>query len=162
MILTTHGIVGAACGAFIGNTYVALPVAFASHFILDAIPHWDYPLSSRMVAWDGAPAHTLATLIRSRAFWFDCLKIGADIAIGLGLVAYLSGGDSVVIACAAAAMAPDFLQFAHSRFPKSVLSYLQRFHMWIHARRRITHPVIGPLIQVLIVAGVIMFCASNI
>jgi hypothetical protein len=62
-----------------------VPAAFISHFVLDAVPHWDYPLSSRMVAWDGAPAHTVSELIRSRGFWTDCLKIGTDVAGGLGL-----------------------------------------------------------------------------
>jgi hypothetical protein len=155
MILITHAVVGAACGALLGEGYSAVPAAFVSHFVLDAIPHWDYPLSSRMVAWDGAPAHTVSELIRSSGFWIDCLKIGADVVGGLGLVAYLTNGDALLLTCAAAAMFPDFLQFAHARFPESILSHLQRFHMWIHAQKRITNVIVGPALQIALIAVVI-------
>jgi len=45
MILTTHAIVGAALASFLSSHPAAAFVAgFASHFVLDAIPHVDYPI----------------------------------------------------------------------------------------------------------------------
>jgi hypothetical protein len=44
MILTTHAVVGAALASFVPeHPAVAFVVGFGSHFILDAIPHVDYP-----------------------------------------------------------------------------------------------------------------------
>lgn len=39
---TAHTLVAGAIAAKIGNPALALPLSFASHFILDSIPHWDF------------------------------------------------------------------------------------------------------------------------
>src|SRR5260370_21690372 len=53
MILTTHAIVGGALASlFPSHPIVAVAAGFASHFAIDAIPHWDYPPRSIMVAQD--------------------------------------------------------------------------------------------------------------
>ena len=50
MILSTHAVVGAALASFVpSHPLAALVIGFASHFALDAIPHWDYPIKSRSV-----------------------------------------------------------------------------------------------------------------
>ena len=51
MILTTHAIVGGALASlFPTHPITAIAAGFASHFVIDAIPHWDYPLQSISVA----------------------------------------------------------------------------------------------------------------
>ncbi len=42
MTATAHALVSAAIVAAIPNPAIALPLVFASHFIMDAIPHWDF------------------------------------------------------------------------------------------------------------------------
>ena len=37
-----HAITGATVAAAINRPWVALPAAFASHFIVDMLPHWDH------------------------------------------------------------------------------------------------------------------------
>jgi hypothetical protein len=50
MVLSTHAIVGAAISSFItSQPAAAFVLGFASHFALDAIPHWDYPIKSSSV-----------------------------------------------------------------------------------------------------------------
>jgi hypothetical protein len=50
LTLTTHAIVGAAIASVIpAHPFFAIAAAFASHFLLDAIPHWDYPIRSDSV-----------------------------------------------------------------------------------------------------------------
>jgi hypothetical protein len=50
MILTTHAVVGAALASFVpSHPATAFVLGFASHFVLDAIPHVDYPIKSRSV-----------------------------------------------------------------------------------------------------------------
>jgi hypothetical protein len=41
MTSTTHALIGTVIAARIGNPALAIPIALASHFIVDAIPHWD-------------------------------------------------------------------------------------------------------------------------
>lgn len=41
MLETPHVIVGAAIATKVGNPYLAIPLAFMSHFVLDRIPHWN-------------------------------------------------------------------------------------------------------------------------
>lgn len=41
MIELPHTVVGAAIAVKIGNPALALPLALASHFLLDPIPHWN-------------------------------------------------------------------------------------------------------------------------
>lgn len=41
MTATNHAITGAVIGLLVQDPYVALPAAFVSHFVCDAIPHFD-------------------------------------------------------------------------------------------------------------------------
>jgi hypothetical protein len=41
MLLTPHVAAGLAIGAAVPDPRVAVPLAFVSHFVLDAVPHWD-------------------------------------------------------------------------------------------------------------------------
>ena len=42
MTATAHALVSAAIVAAIPNPEISLPLVFASHFIMDAVPHWDF------------------------------------------------------------------------------------------------------------------------
>jgi hypothetical protein len=41
MTATGHALIGTVIAAKIGNPALAIPIALASHFAADAIPHWD-------------------------------------------------------------------------------------------------------------------------
>ena len=41
MTATSHAIIGTVIAAKIGNPALAIPIALATHFIADLIPHWD-------------------------------------------------------------------------------------------------------------------------
>ena len=41
MTATAHALVGAVIAAKVGNPALAIPIALASHVVMDAIPHWD-------------------------------------------------------------------------------------------------------------------------
>ncbi len=41
MLETPHVAVGAAIASKIPNPLIAIPLSFASHFVLDAVPHWN-------------------------------------------------------------------------------------------------------------------------
>jgi type IV secretory pathway TrbD component len=137
MILSTHAIVGGAIASLIPGHPVLVAVAgFASHFAIDAIPHWDYPLRSISVGKNADNRR----LQLSRGALADLLLIGTDAGIGFGLSIWLFATPATVwTIClgAIAAMLPDPLQFVHSLYPYGPLDTLQRFHEWIHTKRKL-------------------------
>ncbi len=46
MLETPHVIVGAAIATRVANPVLALPLAFASHFLLEKVPHWNPHLNT--------------------------------------------------------------------------------------------------------------------
>jgi len=49
MTLAAHSIVGGATVSLMPtHPVLGLCLAFARHFVLDAMPHWDYPMRSAM------------------------------------------------------------------------------------------------------------------
>ena len=105
MTLTPHAIVGAAIASTIPDQpLLGFSLAFLSHFVLDAIPHWDYKLSS--MTEDKANKINNNMKI-GRDFYFDLLKIGPDFSLGL-ILAYLLFANLVG---ALGAVFPDLLQF---------------------------------------------------
>src|ERR1700758_4501628 len=105
MILSTHAMVGGAIASlFPSDPILAVAAGFASHFVIDAIPHWDYPLRSISVG-KGADNRRL-----NRAVIIDLICIGIDACAGLALAIWLFRTCTsawVVSLGAIAAMAPD-------------------------------------------------------
>jgi hypothetical protein len=157
--LTTHAIVGAALASFLTSSPLAAAVAaFASHFALDAIPHWDYPIRSAAVQ----PNNTSA-MRYDRALTRDVAVIGLDALLGtvIGLALFASPSTFwIVLLGAAMAILPDPLQFLYGRFPGEPLRSLQRFHVWIHTKQRLEgRPVFGLTTQL---AFVLLFVAFSL
>ena len=140
MILSTHALVGAA----LANMFPAYPGAafaagFASHFVLDAIPHADYPIrSASLDPKIGAP------LRFDRALLQDAGTIGADGLLGLLLAFFLFASAEnqwAILLGAFGAMLPDAIQFLHARFPREPLRTLQRLHRWAHTKTELKERV---------------------
>ena len=83
MTLTTHGIVGAAAArAFGWHPLAAFLAAMASHYLLDAIPHWHYHLRSER----RDPSNYLNNdIVVDKSFAFDFLKLAFDGCLGFFL-----------------------------------------------------------------------------
>jgi hypothetical protein len=154
--LTAHGIVGGAIVSLMpAHPILGLCLAFSSHYLLDAIPHWDYPIRSAFV-----DPKIGARMRYDRALSADAITIGTDGIPGVALpVALFAPRESfVLVACGAcAAILPDFLQFGHARFPHQPLAGLQRLHQWAHTSRSLTkQPVLGIVSQVAFVAAFVV------
>jgi len=86
MILSTHAIVGGAIASlFPSHPFLVAVAGFASHFAIDAIPHWDYPLRSVALgkSADNRRLKLNATLFR------DVALVGLDACTGLALALLL-------------------------------------------------------------------------
>jgi hypothetical protein len=140
MILSTHAVVGAALASLMpSHPVAAFVVGFASHFVIDAIPHWDYPVRSISFGV-GARNNVRMTAARIR----DLAVIGFDGLAGLVLAIAIFGTEAnlvAVLAGAVGAMLPDPLKFADSLYPSAPLTTLDRFHTWIHSNRKLDWPL---------------------
>ena len=137
MILSTHAVVGGAVASlFPSHPVLVAALGFASHFAIDAIPHWDYPLQSISVRPD---ANNRALKMNRRLFR-DLVLIGFDACAGIALTFLFFASPSTigVIALGAfAGMLPDALQVVYSLYPREPLETLQLFHRWIHTKRHL-------------------------
>jgi hypothetical protein len=134
------------------HPYLVIAAAFTSHFLLDAIPHWDFPLRS-----DSVNPKVAAAMKYDRALLADMLMIGTDALLGMAVALFLlatPGNYFLVLSAASAAILPDALQFAYIRFPREPLVSLQRFHTWMHASQSLSgRPILGLSAQI----GLVLF-----
>ncbi len=154
MILATHGVIGALLGQVVStNPGAAFGLGFLSHFVLDALPHWDYQLASEVKN----ETDPLYKEFRGGAvFYRDLVKITADALIGLVLVlvaiGFLQFDPVLALAGFVGALVPDFLQFAYAKLRWRLLRWLQHFHQTVHTNWRLKErPVIGAGLQIILV-----------
>jgi hypothetical protein len=155
LTLTAHGVVGGAIVSLI-PTYpvLGLCLAFASHYLLDAIPHLDYPIRSASLIPKSAAPMKFDTALMA-----DAITIGADAALGVALALLLfaaRGSVALVVWGALAAILPDVLQFAYTRFPHEPLASLQSFHRWAHISKGMKQPILGIVSQVIFLVVIVV------
>jgi len=158
LTLTTHAIVGGAIASLMpAHPWLGLSLAFASHFLLDALPHWDYPIRSSSINPDIA-----ARMKYDGALIADLLTIGFDAALGIVVAVTLFKAQTptsylLALGGACAGIFPDALQFAYMPFPHQPLTSIQRFHEWIHTTHRMSkRPLLGITSQIALVVAFIL------
>ena len=106
MILTPHFLVGAALATKIQPLALAVILAICSHYILDAVPHWDY-----------------STLYIRKKQWKKSLpvflKIALDFSLGLLIISLLAKNWFLIIVGGFFAVLPDAVTFITIILPKS-------------------------------------------
>lgn len=140
MTLTTHAVVGASIAALIpSQPALGFTLGFVSHFLLDAIPHWDYHLKA---ANENKENRLDSTLVFTKDTIIDLVKIGTDGFLGLALpfLFYMPQTWPLALALVCGAiggMLPDGLQFVYYQVRREPVTTLQRFHQYIHAELRL-------------------------
>lgn len=159
MTLTTHALIGVSTASFFPKyPLLAFGAAFLSHFIIDAIPHWDYPIKSLQQNMDN-PLES--KIISNSAFVTDLIRIGFDFLLGITLSFLIFRPENpllgqTVFMGAIGGILPDPLQFLYWKIKKEPLISLQRFHIWIHAKTDLKDkPIKGIIFQIVLVAVVI-------
>jgi len=143
MILTSHIIVGGLLagqlstygGSITGmaNYFFQAAISLASHYLLDMVPHWEYPIGEfKRISETHEPQ------LAKKAFWFDLAKVGADALIGFSIL-FLSGyfleiGWKSLIIGGIFGILPDSLSFLSWFSPSSVLQTHNKFHQSIHTK----------------------------
>lgn len=152
MVLSPHSILGAIIATEVSRStnqaVLGIILAFFSHFLLDAIPHWDYLISSlKKVSF-----FPLGKLIKTTEFWRDVLFVALDLIICFSIIAVFwkqSQYFIVAINGAFAAILPDLFQFLYWFFPSSfLLQKFKKFHHQFHASKKPKNKLLGILWQV--------------
>lgn len=139
MTLTTHALVGAAAASlFPEHPYLAFAAGFASHFAIDALPHYDYDEYLRSFKRDLiSRLHT--DMVLGKYFLRDLAIIGGDALLGFvltfGAAKLLGISPELALVGAGAGLYPDLLQFVYYKIRTThfgpALQYLQSFHIWV-------------------------------
>lgn len=134
MILTTHIITGGILGGISPNLWLAAILGLASHYLLDAIPHWDYL----------SPEFKKATnlnkkFFKEKAFWQDFIKITIDIFVGLLILTLLGRLKDLNFQKALIgsffAILPDPIQFLSWTFGWRFLKYSDKLQVLAHSKK---------------------------
>jgi hypothetical protein len=120
----SHAATGALVAVAIHNPWIGLPAAFASHFVLDAIPHWDVFPNNFMLR-----RAALAVDITLTLWMLIILALSVDaprkLVIGGGVLGVLP--DLM--------WAPYFITGKMSKTDKKTPLHLaRRFHFWIQIK----------------------------
>lgn len=159
MILATHAVVGvAAAELFPSNPIAAFIAAFLSHFLLDAIPHWNYKIK----AHQENPENPLnGKVVFGKTLVFDLIKVFVDLSAGVALsfLFFYNGtyqSETIVVLGVFGGVLPDALQFLYWILKIEPLKTLQRFNLWIHHLTKLEVPmVLGIFFQIVIAAIVV-------
>ncbi len=139
MILSTHFITGAALASFSDSVVILFCSALILHFVLDAIPHWEYldefdEIKQKwpLVAIDILLGPSLILFSIVGLYGFDWLKIWPFL---------FSGAVSVL---------PDGLSFLHFMLPQNrLLEKVFVFHEFVHNKKNLSFKQ-GFLFQIVI------------
>lgn len=156
MTLTTHIIIAAAVAKPLLNVHPAFAflAALASHYLSDAIPHWDYkPFPEKSDEWEAGVGQIK---LNDPAYLRGFLRITVDFFIGSLLLFLIlrPDGSQEFLSMAAAILGgvlPDFLQGLYGTRYFEFLRPIQRFHDKIHSKIKLgPYPLIGAPFQIII------------
>lgn len=139
MLETPHVALGIAIAVAVPNPLISIPLAFASHFILDMTPHWNPHLNTETKKYGYLTNKTL-------------LIIGLDLACAVVLTAFASKGNINILLASFASILPDIVEG-----PYFLLGWKNEFvKKWISFQKSIQSDANiywGLLTQILVILG---------
>lgn len=145
MTATGHAIIGTVIAAKVGNPVLAIPIALASHFIADALPHWDTGTNKKEKT--------------KRAFFLESL---ADVLIGFVLswllIVWVFPSTNISYAFLIIVMAqlPDWLTAPYMFFGMNFFPFSNIYHFQKKFDNRMDMPW-GVINQVAAVLAIVVF-----
>lgn len=122
MILLAHILFGAAIGSLVKNIPLAIVLAFLSHYLLDLLPHIDYPIKNiEKKQWRKALP--------------DILKLALDFCSGIFLILIFSKNQPIIYICALLAILPDGFTALNYLVPNKISKIHNKLHQKIHFLR---------------------------
>lgn len=132
MTAVNHALTGAVIAVAVHRPLLAIPLAFVSHFALDALPHFGIPIEGKNAA---------DAMTRNRSpFYRSILRLDLFLTIALliilGIILHGQALVYLVLTCSIVAVSPDFVWlYLYLKQMKAgkLLPYgwFSRFHKWI-------------------------------
>ena len=150
MLETPHVAIAAAIATKIPNPFIAIPLAFASHFVLDAVPHWNPHIVTETKEF-GHPTKKSTTII----------VVDSTLALVLGsFIAYQAlpntGHALTILAASLVSVLPDLIEAPYF-FLKTRVKLLGgwvNFHRSLQAH---AYPFWGILTQLAPIVAVLLW-----
>jgi len=115
MILLVHAIFGAAVGSLSNNIFLAIILAFSSHYFLDFLPHVEYTIKNiELKKWQKTMPNFLV--------------VALDLLLGILLILFFSKNQILSYVYAFFALLPDGLSFLQFLIKNKALTDHSRFH----------------------------------
>lgn len=153
MLELPHTVVGAAIAIKVGNPALALPLALASHFVVDMLPHWNPHLNTEL------KEHGRVT---NRSTAFVAIDVVASLFAGFGLASTVLPNMThfwVVILGAFMAVLPDVVEapyfFLRVRYP-----FIEKFLAFQKSIQSEAPPIIGIATQIVLVVAALWWVLS--
>jgi hypothetical protein len=140
MILTPHMLLGAAIASKIGYAPLAIILAFLSHYLLDILPHIEYPIKNiQNKQWTKSLP--------------DFIRVFLDFFAGLLIIYFFSGWQIIIFTGALFSILPDAFNFLNLVFQNKLLKTHNNFHEKIHFLKNKKISIFWRIVsQVLVVA----------
>lgn len=144
MTLTTHILIATAVAKPFFNAHPALvfTAAVASHYLADAIPHWDWHLSS--VEEDFSDKHDHKLILSKGVNIRDLAKVSLDIVIGITIAFLILRPELNIKELTPLALSvlggilPDMLQPIFWIWKKNnPFVFVKKFHSFMHSKIRL-------------------------
>lgn len=165
MTLTAHIVIAAAVAKPLAAYHPAFAflTALASHYLSDAIPHWDYKILSISKNHDEPDRDAIRWPFGTKIFWKDLARFATDAFLGAGILYIFLRPKSLedflfFAAIVSGSVLPDFLQGLYFTRYFNFLRPLQRFHDKIHTKIKLgPYPLIGVPFQAALFFAAIFF-----
>ncbi|MEK7550756.1 MAG: hypothetical protein AAB535_03150 [Patescibacteria group bacterium] len=146
MLETPHVAVGIAIATKFPNPWVSIPLALASHFILDKVPHWNphtYTETQRL----GRPSQKTVTLTIIDIIFSLGLGFGAANSVLPNIPLALT-----IITCSLASVLPDVSKYPFFLFKKTRKGFYKKWVLFERSMQVETKsPFWGLLTQVFVI-----------
>ncbi len=150
MLETPHVALGAAIAIKIPNPFIAIPLAFASHFLLERVPHWNPHLNTETKKYGRPTKQTTLIVI-------------IDASVSLLLGSYFASQalpntmqTANVLLCSFASVLPDLLEAPYFFFGVRH-KFFETWIKWQKAIQVDTTPFWGIITQIVTLAATLFW-----
>ncbi|QQS18404.1 hypothetical protein IPL68_07495 [Candidatus Saccharibacteria bacterium] len=153
MTATNHALTGACIGLSLGNPWLALPTAFVSHFVLDAIPHFGFKGRKTDAEW--LPDKRLRVM----------LAVEALCCFAIVLLLFLAKPHAWFLAavCAFVAASPDLYSLPRFLYYNKLTKNEVKWNAFRRFHQAIQHESVwGAAVEVAWFFGVLTILATKI
>jgi hypothetical protein len=139
---TPHAVVGAAIAVAVPNPFLAIPLAFLSHFALDMTPHWNPHISTELKKYGSITKQS------KNIIYADVALSGL---LSLFIASQFSSNPTLsltILACAFAGILPDVIEAPHFFFHYKT-TFIEKWLAFQKSIQNDTTPFWGILTQII-------------